>query len=116
MKRWLPLAVALLVVGAPSVTDAEPGPTCKAMCQRLTDCKMPSYTKLCLDSCKQYGYEATEAGRAQLLVLTRYTCKQIQAAVAGGQSATPTAPARTPSRAARDYDDDYDDDEDGAEP
>lgn len=106
MKLWVPLALAVFVVAAPTVSGAEPAPTCKAMCRRLTDCKMPSYTKLCLDSCKQYRYEASEAGRAQLRVLTRYTCKQIQAAVAGGQSATPTAPARTPSRAESDDDDD----------
>ena len=101
MKIWVPLAMAVFVVAAPTVSDAEPAPTCKAMCRRLTDCKLASYTKLCLDSCKQYGYEASEAGRAQLLVLTHYTCKQIQAAIAGTPTSTPTTSARAPSQAAR---------------
>ena len=69
---WGLLAIAGLVVAAPTVSAAQPPATCKAMCQRLTDCKMASYTKMCLDSCKQYGYEASEEGRAQLLTLTRY--------------------------------------------
>jgi hypothetical protein len=95
--------MAVLVVAAPTASDAQPLPTCKAMCQRLADCKMPSYTKACLDSCKQHGYEASEEGRAQLLTLTRYSCQQIQSALAGTdghqpqRSSTQNAPARTPS-------------------
>ncbi len=85
MKRsiWVALAIAVLVVAAPTPSDAQPPATCKAMCQRLTDCKMASYTKMCLDTCKQYGYEASEEGRAQLLTLTRYSCQQIQSTLAG---------------------------------
>lgn len=80
---WVLLAMAVIAVAAPTASDAQPLATCKAMCQRLTDCKMSSYTKTCLDTCKQYGYEASEQGRAQLLTLTRYSCKQIQSAMAG---------------------------------
>jgi hypothetical protein len=78
---WVLLAMAVLVVAAPAASDAEPPPTCKAMCQRLTDCKMPSYTKRCLDTCKPH--EASEEGRAQIRAFTRYTCQQIQSAMAG---------------------------------
>src|SRR5678815_1309006 len=78
---WVLVAVAALAVAAPTASEAKPQATCKAMCQRLTDCKLSSYTKMCLDSCKQYQYEATEEGRAHLLTLTRYSCKQIQSAL-----------------------------------
>jgi hypothetical protein len=54
-SRWVLLAVAALAVAAPTASDAKPQATCKAMCQRLTDCKLSSYTKLCLDTCKQYS-------------------------------------------------------------
>jgi hypothetical protein len=80
---WVLLSMAVLAVVAPTASDAKPQATCKSMCQRLTDCKMPSYTKMCLDACKQYGYEASEAGRAQLVTFTQYSCKQIQSAVGG---------------------------------
>jgi hypothetical protein len=95
---WVFLTMA---VAAATASEAEP-PTCKAACQRLTDCNMSSYTNMCLDSCKQQGYEGTEAGRAQLLTLTRYSCQQIQSAMAGTDAhnqrpSTRTTPARTPS-------------------
>jgi len=121
---WLLLAVAALAVVAPTASDAKPQATCKAMCQRLTDCKLSSYTKMCLDACKQYGYEASEEGRAQLLAFTRYTCKQIQSTVgatAGNQhqrASTPTPPTRgssaRPPAPSTPYEDDYDDDYDDA--
>src|SRR5690349_17990782 len=104
---WVPLAIAVLVVTAPTASDAEPLPTCRAMCQRLTDCKMSSYTKTCLDTCKQYKYEASEQGRAQLLTMTRYSCQQIQAALAGTDGhqhqrpSTRNTPARAPSMRVR---------------
>jgi len=85
---WVVLAIAVIVGAAPRTSDAEPAPTCKAACQRFTDCKMPSYTKMCVDSCKQYGYEASDKGRAQLVTMTRYSCKQLQdgvAAMSGAQ-------------------------------
>jgi hypothetical protein len=69
-STWLRLAIAVLVVTAPTASDAEPLPTCKA-CQWFTDCKMSSSTKRCLDYCKQQEYEASEEGRAQLLTGTR---------------------------------------------
>ena len=101
---WLVLAVAALVVAAPTRSDADPQPTCKAMCQRLTDCKMPSYAQTCLDSCNKWGYEKSAEGRAQLLTLTRYSCQQIQSAFGNNtdaqqhQHTSPTSPARPPSR------------------
>jgi len=121
---WALFTVAVLAVAAPTASDAKPVATCKSMCQRLTDCKMASYTKMCLDDCKQYGYEASEEGRAQLLALTRYSCKQIQSAVAGmdghqHQSSSPrnssarNSSTRPPSTSNR-YDDDDDDDATGA--
>jgi hypothetical protein len=79
--------MAVLVVAAPAASDAEPLPTCKAMCQRFTDCKMSSYTKKCLDYCKQQGGEASEEGRAQLLIGMRASCKQIQQLASAVQSA-----------------------------
>jgi hypothetical protein len=95
---WVLVAVAALAVAAPTASEAKPQATCKAMCQRLTDCKLPSYTKMCLDSCKQYQYEATEEGRAQLLTLTRYSCKQIQSAL-GATDVHQHQPASTRSPA-----------------
>lgn len=65
------------------------------MCQRLTDCKLASYTPTCLDTCKRYGYEASEAGRTQLLTLTRYSCQQIQSAVAAGADTHQRPPSST---------------------
>src|SRR5262245_19052509 len=106
------LAIAILIVTAPTTSDAEPQPTCKAMCQRLTDCKMASHTKECLDTCNQYGYETSEAGRAQILTLTRYSCQQIQSSLAGADghrqphSSTRTPSARNPPPAVRDDDED----------
>lgn len=94
---WVVFAIAVLVVAAPRASDAQPPATCKAMCQRLTDCKMPSYTKMCLDSCKQYGYEATKEGRAQLLTLTRYSCKQIQSMVGTDARQPQRSSTRIPS-------------------
>ncbi len=90
--RWVLVMMVVLAVAAPAAVDAKPQATCKAMCQRLTDCKLDSYAKQCLDVCKQYGYEATEQGRAQLLVLTQYTCKQVASAV-GATDAHPPQPA-----------------------
>jgi len=95
---WVLVAVAALAVAAPTASEAKPQATCKAMCQRLTDCKLSSYTKMCLDSCKQYQYEATEEGRAHLLTLTRYSCKQIQSAL-GAMDAQPHQRASTRSPA-----------------
>ncbi len=118
---WVVLVLSALAVAA----DAKPQPTCKAMCQRLTDCKLGSYTKMCLDTCKQYGYETSEQGRAQLLVLTQYTCKQIQSALGAGdphphQHASPRSPSPprpgSPSRPpapSNPYDDDDDFDDGG---
>lgn len=114
---WVLLTMAVLAVAAPRASDAKPLATCKTMCQRLTDCKMSSYTKQCLDACKQYGYEASEEGRAQLLTLTRYSCKQIQSTVAGTagdqRSSTRNASARNSSRrppsTSTPGNDDYDD-------
>ena len=82
------LAMAVLVV-AGKASDAEPRPTCKAMCQRLTDCKMPSYFQRCLDNCKPH--EASEEGRAQILVFTRYTCDQIRSSVPGANGHQPSS-------------------------
>ena len=123
-STWVLLTVAALAVAAPATSDAKPQATCKAMCQRLTDCKLSSYTKMCMDACKQYGYEASEEGRAQILAFSRYTCKQIQSAVgapAGNQhqrASTPTPPPRGSSARApapsNPYEDDYDDDYDDA--
>jgi hypothetical protein len=117
---WVLLAMAVLAVATPMTSDAKPQATCKSMCQRLTDCKMPSYTKMCLDACKQYGYEASEAGRAQLLTFTKYSCKQIQSAVGGtdGQqhqgastrSSSPRNSSPRPPAPSNPYDDDYGDD------
>lgn len=111
--------MTVLAVAAPRASDAKPQATCKTMCQRLTDCKMASYTKQCLDACKQYGYEASEEGRAQLLTLTKYSCKQIQSAVAATdthqhQQASPrsSSPRNSSTRApspSNPYDDDNDD-------
>ncbi len=84
---WVFLAMAVLVVAAPTPSDAEPQPTCKAMCQRFTDCKVPSYTMKCLDNCKQQRVEASEEGRAQLLIGMRASCKQIQQIASVVQSA-----------------------------
>jgi hypothetical protein len=130
---WILLTMAALAVAAPAASDAKPQATCKAMCQRLTDCKLSGYTKMCLDSCKQYGYETSEQGRAQLLALTRYTCKQIQSALgatdahqhqhasprtsappssAPPSSAPRTSSARRPSNPYDDDDFDYDDERD----
>jgi len=90
------------------------------MCQRLTDCKLSSYTKMCLDACKQYGYEASEEGRAQLGTFTKYSCKQIQSAVGGTdaqqhqnpspRSSSPRNASTRPPAPSNPYDDDYDDD------
>jgi hypothetical protein len=94
------VAVAVLVVAAPA-SDAEPRPTCKAMCQRLTDCNMPSYVQRCLDNCKPH--EASEEGRAQILAFTRYSCEQIRNSIPGAnkhqpqRSPTQSGSARNPS-------------------
>jgi hypothetical protein len=77
-STWVLLAMTVLVAAAPRASDADPLPTCRAMCQRFTDCRMSSYTKSCLDYCKQQGYEASEEGRAQLLTAARSSCEQIQ--------------------------------------
>jgi hypothetical protein len=74
---WVVLAMAVLVA-APAASDAEPVPTCKAMCQRLTDCKSAGYTQRCLDTCKPH--EGSEEGRAQIRAFTKYTCQQIMEA------------------------------------
>ena len=103
---WGLVAVAALAVAAPAASEAKPQATCKAMCQRLADCKLSSYTKMCLDSCKQYQYEATEEGRAQLLTLTRYSCKQIQSALGAmdahqqqrASTRSPAPPSSSPRR------------------
>jgi len=86
-STWVLLAMAVLAMAAPAASDAEPLPTCKAVCQRFTDCKMSSYTKKCLDACKQSGAEASEEGRAQLLTGTRSSCKQLQQIASAVQSA-----------------------------
>jgi len=70
------------------------------VCQRFTDCKMSSYTKKCLDACKQSGAEASEEGRAQLLTGTRSSCKQLQQIASAVQSAVDQhqrSSTRTPS-------------------
>jgi hypothetical protein len=90
--------MAIVAVAAPAVSDAEPRATCQAACQRFTDCKMPSYTKMCRDECKRNRYESSENGRAQLLTMTRTSCQQLQGAAAGQQrSSTPTGSARNAS-------------------
>src|SRR5512140_1585345 len=98
---WVVLTMAVLAVAAPTVSDAQPRATCQAACQRLTDCKMSSYTKMCLDECNRSGLEASEEGRAQMLILKRLSCQQIQSAVADMEhhqrSSTPTPPARNSS-------------------
>ena len=124
---WVLVAVAALAVAAPTASEAKPQATCKAMCQRLTDCKLSSYTKMCLDSCKQYQYEATEEGRAQLLTLTRYSCKQIQSAVGAmdaqqhqhastrspaPSSSSPRRPSARPPAPQKPHNDDFADDDD----
>ena len=121
-STWVLLTVATLAVAAPAASDTKPRPTCKSMCQRLTDCKLSSYTKMCLDACKQYGYEASDEGRAQILTFTRYTCKQIQSAVGattGPQhqhASTPTPPARSSSARPPAPSNQYDDDDDASGP
>ena len=98
---WVVLTMAVLAAAAPTVSDAQPQPTCQATCQRLTDCKMSSYTKMCLDDCKRNRLEASEEGRAQMLIIMRLSCQQIQSGVAAMQhqprSSTPTASARNSS-------------------
>jgi len=95
------------------------------MCKRLTDCKVSGYDQMCMDACQQYGYEASEQGRAQLLTLEQYSCKQIQSAVAGTdrdkrpstRTASPrpstrgsaTPPSATQAPSSRVNDDGYDD-------
>jgi hypothetical protein len=64
---------------------------------------MPSYTKMCVDSCKQYNYEASDKGRAQLVTMSRYTCKQLRdgvASMAGQQQqrSSPRNGSAPPSR------------------
>jgi hypothetical protein len=56
-------------------------------------------TKVCVDSCKQYGFETSEKGRAQLLTLMEYSCPQIQEGMAATmqRSSPRTGSARTPS-------------------
>jgi hypothetical protein len=124
---WVLVAVAALAVAAPSAGEAKPQATCKAMCQRLTDCKLSSYTKMCLDSCKQYQYEATEEGRAHLLTLTRYSCKQIQSALGATDAhqhqrastrspapprSSPRRPSARPPAPQNPHNDDFADDDD----
>lgn len=99
---WVVLTMAVLAVAAPTVSDAQPRATCQAACQRLTDCKRSSYTKMCLDDCKRNGLEASDEGRALILNMMRLSCQQIQsgmAAMDGHQqrSSTPTASARNSS-------------------
>jgi hypothetical protein len=95
------LAMAVLAVTAPMASDAEPRPTCKAMCQRLTDCNLSSYVQRCMDNCKPH--EATEEGRAQILAFTRYSCEQIRNSMPGAKghqpqrSSTQGGSARNPS-------------------
>lgn len=80
---WLFLAVGVLVVAAPTTSDAQPAPapTCQTACQRLVDCHIGNYAKMCFDSCKQFKYEA-EAGRKTLLMFTKMSCKQLQQGMA----------------------------------
>jgi len=98
---WVVLTMAVLAVAAPTVSDAQPRATCQAACKRVTDCKMSSYTKMCLDDCKRNGLEASEEGRAQLLTVMRLSCQQIQSAVADMEhqqrSSTPTTSVRNSS-------------------
>lgn len=92
------LALTVLLLAAPTAGHAQPAATCQAVCRRLTDCKLGSYAQTCLDTCKRSGYEASEAGRAQLLTFTRYTCQQIQSSVAAAQR-PPASPRTTAPRA-----------------
>jgi hypothetical protein len=115
-STWALLAMAVLVTAAPAASDADPQPTCKAMCQRFTDCKLSSFTNKCMEYCKQEGYESSEEGRAQLLMGMRASCPQIQQISSAVQSAldqrqrssTRNPPPRAPTRSGS-YDDAVDD-------
>ena len=97
---WRLLAISCLVVAVPTVTDAQPQATCKAICQRFTDCKTSISTSKCVDYCKQQGLDASEEGRTQLVAMTRASCKQVQQIASAIQSTLdqhqPSSP-RTPS-------------------
>lgn len=81
---WAFITMAVLAVAAaPTASDAEPRATCRAACQRLTDCKLGNFSKQCLDECKRSALESTENGRAQLLMLMKTSCQQLQGAANG---------------------------------
>src|SRR5262245_17423889 len=83
------LTMVALAVAAPAASHAGPQATCKAMCQRFTDCQMSDYTQTCLDACHRSGYEEFEEGRTALLTLTRYSCQQIRSTAAGTDGGQP---------------------------
>src|SRR5688572_23468835 len=71
----------LAIVASTTTSEARPGKTCAAACNRLSSCRLIPF-KTCMQECGKQGAEDSAKGRATNLVQARSSCAALAAQLA----------------------------------